>query len=241
MEQNKTKYSCILVDDDVWALKDIRAVLPFHQLGFTIKAEFTSAEEALRSVSSLKPDLIVSDVCLGGMNGLELIAQCRNNGFCGECIIISGYSEFEYAQKAIEQDVCAYLIKPLNLAKGREALSKAYQRLEGNSSFSAELSTFDQILEYIRLHYQEKLSLDEVAEAFFINRTYLSELFSTHCQKTFVQYKNEVRIEHARLLLKNSKLPISEIASQCGFDNCSYFALVFKQFTGLSPVQFRNQ
>ena len=79
-----------------------------------------------------------------------------------------------------------------------------------------------------------------MADAFFINRTYLSEMFRERFGKNFVQYKNEVRIERAKVLLTDTRLSIAQIAAQCGFDNTSYFAVVFRQITGRTPGQFRK-
>ena len=238
----KPVYSCILVDDDPWALQDMRRVLPLEELGFRIVKEASNAKDALTAIGTLRPELVITDISLGGMSGLEMIAKCRENGFVCEYIVISGYSDFEYARQAIHEDVSTYLLKPIDTAESREALLKVRGRLDGRPvpAVSQRL-TIEKVRDYIRDNYQSKCSLDDVADIFFMNRTYLSELFRETFGKNFVQYKNEVRVEHAKILLTDTRLSISQIAARCGFDNTSYFALVFRQITGFSPVQWRGR
>lgn len=239
---NQGLYPCILVDDDPWALVDIKNTLPFSETGFYVAGEYSGAQAALAGMEQLGPALVISDICLGGMSGLELIAACRKKSFAGEFIIVSGYSDFEYARQAIQSDVSNYLLKPIDRTEGLAALQKARSRLENHAPLLRDDAgeTLDRIRDYIRENYQKRLSLDDVADAFFMNRTYLSEMFRKRFGKNFVQYKNEVRIERAKVLLMNTRLSISQIAAQCGFDNTSYFAVVFRQITGCSPGQFRR-
>ena len=235
-------YDCILIDDDRWALSDIKTTMPLETVGFRVAGEYTCADDALTDMPSIKPSLIISDICMGGTSGLEMIAECRRRGYEAEFIIISGYSDFAYAQQAINVDVCAYILKPLDIVESERALRKAYARLNGLTNLHEDdhQHTIEHIRDYIRKNFDKRLSLDDVADAFFINRTYLSELFRERFGKTFVQYKNEVRIEHAHILLTTTQKSVTEIASLCGFDSASYFALVFKQITGISPGSLRK-
>ena len=135
-----------------------------------------------------------------------------------------------------------YLLKPIDRTEGLAALQKVRNKLENRAQPVRDDAneTLDRIRDYIRENYQKRLSLDDVADAFFINRTYLSEMFRERFGKNFVQYKNEVRIERAKVLLTDTRLSIAQIAAQCGFDNTSYFAVVFRQITGRTPGQFRK-
>lgn len=242
MGQKEKRYSFVLVDDDPWALKAIKEMTPFEELGFEQIAEYTSAEAALKGIEQLRPHLVLSDIYMGGASGLDLIESCRRKGLPCEFIIISGYADFEYARKALHADVCTYLLKPIDRAEAREALSRARCKIENRRPTPEKKQTvLEEIRDYVRLHYQERLSLEDVAERFYLNHTYLSEMFREKFGMNFVQYKNEVRIEQAKMMLIDTELSVSQIAAQCGFDNTSYFAMVFKQLTGQSPTQYRNK
>jgi two-component system, response regulator YesN len=97
------------------------------------------------------------------------------------------------------------------------------------------------VMDYIREHYAEPLTLTEVARHFHFNPSYLSTYFSTHNQESFVEYVNRIRIEEASRLLVYGSAPISEISGMVGFSDHSYFCKVFKKSTGLSPSQYRRK
>jgi YesN/AraC family two-component response regulator len=180
-------------------------------------------------------------VCLGDKNGLDLISKCIRDGYEGEFLIISGYSEFEYARRAIEWDVSTYLLKPLDAHECREALEKVVGRLEKKTVVRNDNDIVDRIRSYIHKNYQHKLSLEEMASEYHMNRTYFSEFSRKNFGKTFVQYKTEVRIEHAKVLLKNSDDLVQDISEECGFENVTYFIQQFKEMTGDSPEQYRKR
>lgn len=93
---------------------------------------------------------------------------------------------------------------------------------------------------YIRQHYQENITLNSLAERFFLHPNYLSRLFKEKTGKNFVEYTTEIRIEHVKELLKNSDLKIVEICAMTGYDNPRYFSKVFKQITGMTPREYRE-
>lgn len=234
-------YGCILVDDDIWALRDLETIFPFSEYGFVVKGTYRNAADAFEAIREIHPALVITDICLGGKSGLELIDDCRRLGYEGEFLIISGYSEFDYARHAIKQDVCTYLLKPIDADECREALKKVQSRLQNRQMTADDTNRTDDIRRYIREHYRERLSLDDIADAFHMNRTYFSEFFMKSFGKNFVQYKNEVRIEQAKTLLQDKSIAVRDVSSRCGFESAGYFSSVFKQATGLSPEQYRKE
>lgn len=93
---------------------------------------------------------------------------------------------------------------------------------------------------YIRQHYSENITLNSLAERFFLHPNYLSRLFKEKTGKNFVEYLTEVRIENVKELLRNSDLKIVEICTLTGYDNPRYFSKVFKQATGMTPREYRE-
>ncbi len=184
-------------------------------------------------------DLLLLDIEMPGVSGVELAKTVRKDNSAVQIVFVTGYDD--YFSDGFDVSALHYLLKPINYQDGKAALQKARNKLEGRPHpYDDPQHIINRIRDYIRKNYQKRLSLDDIADEFFINRTYLSELFRERLGKNFVQYKNEVRIEQAKILLKDTQLPVSQIAAQCGFDNTSYFALVFRQITGLSPGQFRK-
>lgn len=93
---------------------------------------------------------------------------------------------------------------------------------------------------YISTNYQKNLSLSFLADKYNYSQAYLSRIFKEVTGFNFVEYKNNVRIKEASKLLQQSNLSVTEIASQVGFNNITHFGRVFKEFTGLSPLEYRK-
>lgn len=98
-----------------------------------------------------------------------------------------------------------------------------------------------EIMQYIRDHYFEPLTLKDVAKHFHFNPSYLSSYFSSHNDEGFIEYLNRIRVEEAAKLLTMDSAPISEISSMVGYSDHSYFCKVFKKAMGASPSQYRRK
>ena len=95
-------------------------------------------------------------------------------------------------------------------------------------------------LHYIQQHYGEDPSLEQTAAAVHTSDAYLSRLFRSELDTSYSQYLTGVRVSYAMSLLKNTKLPISEVAVQCGYQNSNYFCDAFKKVVGISPLKYRK-
>ena len=89
-------------------------------------------------------------------------------------------------------------------------------------------------------HYKEKLSLESVASHFFIDKHYLARLFKEQYGVTLVTYLQQVRITHAKRMLRFTNKSIEEIGLECGIGELNYFSRVFKKLEGVSPSEFRR-
>ena len=96
------------------------------------------------------------------------------------------------------------------------------------------------IARYLNDHLADPLSLSDVAQQFYISPFYLSRIFKETTGFTYSNYINLTRIKEAQRLLRESTLPISEIAMQCGFDNFSHFGKTFKKVSHVSPREYRK-
>lgn len=97
------------------------------------------------------------------------------------------------------------------------------------------------VLEYIETHYGEELSLDCLADIAVMNARYFCKVFYLATKTTPMKYVNMYRIERAAFLLDSTDLPVTQIASDCGFCDSSYFTKVFKKYKGMTPLHFRTQ
>ena len=93
---------------------------------------------------------------------------------------------------------------------------------------------------YLQTHIHESVSLEELAQRFFMSRSYLTRSFRNVTGFSVVEYMTYIRIQKAQQLLRESDRSITEIADLCGFGNITYFQKVFKTTTGHTPVQYRK-
>ena len=240
-------YRVIIVDDDHWAIKDIVRSFCFARHGFTVVAQCGSAEEALVDIVRHRPDLVITDIRMERESGLHLIKRCREKGINGLFIILSGYDRFDYAKEAIKQGAFYYMLKPIDDREANELMRQAAQALDnarasGRHSPDAPESgenSFQKLLDYLEFNSSSHLDLDTLSEAFFINRTYICDMFRKHLNTTFRKYLTDLRLKKAKELLETTALDISAVAANAGFDDASYFSKVFRKATGLSPLQYR--
>lgn len=98
-----------------------------------------------------------------------------------------------------------------------------------------------EMLEYIRIHYHDRITLSDVAKQFHLSSKYFSRYFKVHFHLTFSKYIGHLRMDRARELLENTDLSVTEIAAQCGFSGISFFIRRFTETNGCSPLKWRQQ
>lgn len=98
-----------------------------------------------------------------------------------------------------------------------------------------------QMLEFVRTHYQERISVDAIAAAGGVCRTKCCQLFRRYLSRTPNDYLNSFRLEKGMELLKSTSMTVTEIADACGFGSASYFTELFTRQKGCSPTAYRKQ
>ena len=108
-------YKVIIADDEKIIRSGLMGIVDWENLGFEIIGEAATGREAFDKITRLSPDLIMLDIRMPGLTGLEVMKAAREQGFNGKAVILSGFSDFEYAQEAIAYGVRSYLTKPVDV------------------------------------------------------------------------------------------------------------------------------
>ncbi len=249
-------YSILLVDDEKSIREHLPKAIPFEKHGFTVKSTAPNGKQAMDKLSAICPDLILLDMRMPVMDGLEFLKLLRSSDYSNtQVAMLSGYNEFEYAKEAMKYGVRAYISKPVDEEELIPFLDTLCRELDGyrhkkerrdlremieQTCTTATAGVCKEAIEYIRLHYSEQINLKKVAKKFFVNASYLGRTFQKAVGVSFTEYVNQLRIDEAkRLLLQTDKL-IYEIANQVGFIESSYFVVKFTQEAGKSPTEYRN-
>lgn len=150
----------IIVDDELWVCELIKRVVKWDELGFSIIGEAYDGNEALELIKARKPDLVITDIRMPGLDGISLIKNTKEAGLDTDFIIISGYSDFDYAKNALKFGALGYLLKPVDKRELTDLLNKVYENV-----FSRREKVFEERLVKGRLAQ----SLTQLKEQFFLN------------------------------------------------------------------------
>lgn len=234
-----------LAEDEYVIREGIKKNIDWEAVGCEFCGEAADGETALEKVTELKPDLIISDIRMPFMDGLEFCSKAKELFPDIHIILLTGYEEFEYARKAIDIGVVRYLTKPISreeLSKILSDISSRYKGKEDEISTAQYREVICSVIEYIEEHYaEEDLSLSKAAEHIGLSPNHLSAVFKEETGRSFTKYLTDHRIKTAKNLLDTSKKRSSEIAELVGYPDPHYFSSVFKKQTGMTPSQYRDK
>lgn len=160
-------YRVIVVDDEIWICKLIRKIIDWDEAGFQIVAEADSGTAAQQLIETIKPDLVITDIRMPGMDGISLIKNTREMNIDSEFVIISGFSDFEYARSAIAFDVFGYLLKPLDKEELQDVLAKVKSRLDQKHAIKSKIEISDsrivqQLMHRILAGGEKRVDIDQL-------------------------------------------------------------------------------
>jgi AraC-like DNA-binding protein len=132
------------------------------------------------------------------------------------------------------------LLQLLGLACERHEAQIQEQATRHSSGRSSRHDALQRVMRYVREHLHEEMSLNDAAAAAMLSPNYLAHLLKKQTDRTFTELVTERRLEHAKEMLLTSSVRIGDVAHQCGFGDAVYFSRRFRQWTGVTPRQFRD-
>jgi YesN/AraC family two-component response regulator len=234
----------LIADDEDMIRNGIAKYIQLHTDRFDKIYLAENGQKAIDTIFRHKPDIMLLDVQMPLKNGIEVMQEAQRSGILPRTIILSGYDEFKYAQQAMHYGAKDYLLKPSRSSDILKKLNDTADELFGipvTTLSGIMKSDFVEIAkEYINEHYYENLTLNGVAEKVGITAGYLSTLFSQKMHCTFIDYLNEVRIDHACTYLQQNYLKTYEIAFKVGYKDEKYFSKVFRKVMEMSPSEYKK-
>lgn len=235
-------FNVLVVDDECVQREGIKDWISHYGFPFQVlEAENGKAAERILVQNAI--DILITDVRMPLMDGLELSKQARKTQQNVKIVICSGYDEFEYARSAIRLGVVNYLLKPLvreEFLQVMEDITQIRPYGGGPEPESMESKVIRQVKDYVKDNHQRDISLSEAAHDVYLSPGYLSILFKKETGENFSKYLTDYRLRRASHLLTHSNMKINDIAGAVGIDNHSYFAKLFRNRFGVSPLQFRE-
>lgn len=245
-----------LIDDNPLILESLEKTIPWAELDAQVAGIFTSGEEGRNFCLSRPVDLVITDIKMPCITGLEILEELRRKKPELKGIVITGFNEFEYARNALRIGVVDLILKPIDNEELTEAIKKAFgfsvgtgteeeRILDSEKRFCAidpekqDNCSVRRALSYIQENLDKKISLGQLADYVGLSGAHLSRLLKKETGKNFVDINNELRVEKAISLLREGKYKVYEISNMVGIDNYAYFYQLFKKVTGKAPKEYR--
>ncbi|OMG00941.1 response regulator [Paenibacillus sp. FSL R7-0337] len=220
----------LIVDDEYYFRQLLIRLVDWEAAGFEVAAEADDGSAALQIIGEQHIDLIITDIEMPNMNGLEFIGEVRKLNSAAKLIFITSYDNFSYAQQAISLGADHYLLKPVDEDAVEQALRTIRTQLtekweaeryinrlrikagdvqapqagdtRAQKRQSSSTALIGKTIAYVTAHYaKDTLSLQSTASALFVNPSYLSHAFKKETGESFVEYVTNVRLGEAMKLL----------------------------------------
>ncbi|MGL5438094.1 MAG: response regulator transcription factor [Lachnospiraceae bacterium] len=263
-------YRILIADDEQIERKVLYKTLEKHFSDFCEIYQAENGREALRIYEEKQIQIAILDIEMPGMDGIQTAEAIRKRDLDCCLIFLTAYDEFSYARKAISVRALDYLLKPyqedellsvLEMAiyqidKVRSEAGKAKPNeifgVRENVVFPSEDELMDNgqvrlgkvkesIKNYIKNRYMEDISLQQVAKEMNYSEPYFCKLFKQCFSRNFTAYLTEFRMEEAKRLLLEPTANVKNIGESVGYLDSSYFAKVFRRYTGSSPTEYRME
>lgn len=257
----------ILIVDDELHIRQGLERLDWASIGLKVCETAKNGQEAMEIAARMQPDIILSDIKMPGVDGLEMTEHfVQTNPHCA-VIFLSGYREFSYARRALVLGAFDYLLKPtspeeilecckraaeqinqtrirnVNIAEMRSKIKEMEiekELLPKDQTVDSGKNKVGQIMKYIDQHYCRELSLQQLADHFHFNSIYINRIIKKETGHTFLEIVNNKRMNKAAEYLKNADIKIAEVADLVGIPDQRYFSQIFKKYYGQSPRQYRK-
>ncbi|MGG3454011.1 response regulator [Paenibacillus rhizolycopersici] len=185
-------YKLILADDEEDVREGLLSLIDWESLGYTVMETAENGKEAAELVEKHAPDVVVTDIQMPFMNGLQLSEWIREQYPATKIIILTGYEEFEYAQKAIRLGIDEYVLKPFSAGELAEILTKVKMQIDEEVAAKENVQLLTE-------HYRKNLPI--------LQSLFLSSLVSRRLQETEIHEK----CEHYDLDLSGERYQVSVI------------------------------
>lgn len=238
----------VVVEDEALVRRGIVLTVDWAGVDCAVVGEAADGMEGLEVIRESQPDLIITDIKMPRLDGLEMVRRLREEGNRARVILLTAYSDFSYAQAAVKLGAVDYLLKPFEDGALEEAITRLRDRgapaqdskpdigEEGKSKYVMEA------LRYIAGHYNDPdISVSSVARDLGISEGHLSHVFKKETSRTLGSYLTDYRIRKAMELLRDCRSKVYEVAEAVGYRDITYFSATFKRVAGMSPSEYQKQ
>lgn len=245
----------LIVEDEKMIRQGIRVMIENSDVPYEEIHECRHGKEASEYLKENGCDLVLTDIRMPFMDGIELTAWMQEHLDREQMpiiVVISGYGEYEYVRTAMKRGAIDYLLKPVDreelkriLWQAEESWQKRRPGVGGGTGSEGHTSAVNQrkmqeAINYLYRNYMRSVDMAEVSNHISMNYTMFSVEFKKFTGQKFPAWLNKLRIEKARKLILEENLKLNEVGVKVGFDDAARFTRVFREETGMTPSAYRE-
>ena len=239
----------LIVDDEYPTHEALRIMVDWSALGCDEPRSAMDGAEALEMLRKDSYDIIITDIRMPNMNGIDMIRAIRNINAAAKIIIITAYDYFSYAREALRLEVEDYFLKPIDRHELENKLKKIVndiQREKGETrdyQWPEQAGEFgiSQLIGYLDHCFRQDLNVGDLGKLFHINPAYLGQQFHKATGQTIKDYVNRRRIDWVKHMLSADHLQTQQVIQMAGFRNSGYFYRKFQEVEGISFADWKKR
>ena len=241
------KKTILVVEDDFIVALDIKSILEAND--YNVIADIDNVADAIQAISLHKPQLVLIDMQLrGNKDGTDLGQVLLQNDDI-PYLYITANADSDSIEKAKATRPHGYIVKPFKPADLIATVAIVinnfrYKTIDTMRHSCAEQQTtfrIKEVIKYVDVHLREKIDLNQLVRLTTWKKNHFIAIFTQQMDITPYQYILERKIEHAKILIQQQKLTITDIAFEMGFSSYANFSNAFKKITTLTPEQFKQE
>lgn len=238
-------YRVVIIDDNKLIADSLANFPIWTENGCRVEQVCYDSTEGKSAIESLRPDIIITDIRMPGLSGLDLIDTVRSAVPKARVIFVSAYDSFEYAQRALRMGAQDYLLKPFSKETIAQAVAGAVCYLDEHARAQEqpeeeEAPLLKPIIEYMMERIDRHITAEEVARVFYMSTSRLDKLIQKHTGGGFQRLHISLRMKRAKELLLDVRNNIEDIAQKIGYKNYASFYRAFTREFSMPPTEYRD-
>ena len=235
----------VIVEDEDIIRQGLIATFDWEAVGAKVVGEAADGAEALPLIRSLHPDVLLTDIRMPNMDGLELARVLQEENILPKLVYLTSFADFDYVREALRLQAADYLLKPVD----DEELARLLQKLGGSEAaeaalpFAEELSAAKEsrnpyvqaVWQAVVENYRQHISLEQIAADQLVSLSYISRKLKEETGQTFGTLLAKYRLQQAVKLLRAGTWRVYEVAEQTGFGDYKNFCQVFRRYLDTTP------
>lgn len=256
-------FRVVVIEDELTVRRGLILTTSWSDYNCEVIGEAKNGKQGVEMILELKPDIVITDIKMPLMNGLEMMEKIITH-YHPVFIILTAFSDFNYAKKALQLGAVDYLLKPFNdeeldktMKKVEEKARKQKQLRQENinkhgmmhqeiirkisKSKNSEHQNIVKSIKIISEKYNDpQMNIEYLVDELAVSKSYLGRLFKKETTYTFHEFLTLYRMQKACEILKDPNIRVYEVAEKTGYKDQRYFSVVFKKYVGFTPSEFRD-